>query len=152
MAEWCNRPLERVYPVLFIDAIHVKVRDGQVTNRPVYVVIGVTCAGERDILGLWAGDGGEGVKFWLQVLTEIKNRGTADVCIAVCDGLKGLPEAINTVWERTVVQTCVIHLLRTTFRYASRTYWAEMSRDLKPVYTAPTEAAAKERFGEFAAR
>ncbi|WP_156448661.1 IS256 family transposase, partial [Mycobacterium sp. NAZ190054] len=85
MTEWCNRPLESVYPVVFIDAIHVKVRDGQVTNRPVYVAIGVTCAGERDILGLWAGGGGEGAKFWLSVLTEIKNRGTADVCIVVCD-------------------------------------------------------------------
>jgi putative transposase len=88
MTEWCNRPLEAVYPVVFIDAISVKVRDGQVTNRPVYVAIGVSCAGERDILGLWAGDGGEGAKFWLSVLTEIKNRGTADVCIVVCDGLK----------------------------------------------------------------
>jgi putative transposase len=105
MNEWCNRPLDPVYPVIFIDAICVKVRDGQVSNRPFYVVIGVTVAGERDILGLWAGDGGEGAKFWLAVLTELKNRGVADVCIAVCDGLKGLPEAISTVWERTVVQT-----------------------------------------------
>jgi transposase-like protein len=101
-----------VYPVVFIDAIFVKVRDGQVNNRPIYVAIGVTCAGERDILGLWAG---EGAKFWLSVLTEIKNRGTVDVCIVVCDGLKGLPDAINTVWSRAVVQTCVIHLLRNTF-------------------------------------
>jgi putative transposase len=150
MNEWCNRPLDPVYPVIFIDAICVKVRDGQVTNRPFYVVIGVTVAGERDILGLWAGDGGEGAKFWLAVLTELKNRGVADVCIAVCDGLKGLPEAISTVWERTVVQTCVIHLLRNTFRYASRKYWDEMARDLRPIYTAPTEAAAKDRFDEFA--
>jgi putative transposase len=97
IAEWCNRPLESVYPVVFIDAIFVKIRDGQVTNRPIYVAVGVTCAGERDILGLWAGDGGEGAKFWLAVLTEIKNRGTGDVCIVVCDGLKGLPEAVNTV-------------------------------------------------------
>jgi transposase-like protein len=97
MTEWQNRPLDRVYPVLFIDAIHVKVRDGQVTNRPVYVAIGVSVNGERDILGLWAGDGGEGAKFWLSVLTEIKNRGVEDVCITVCDGLKGLPEAITTV-------------------------------------------------------
>jgi len=149
MNDWCNRPLDSIYPVIFIDAINVKVRDGQVTNRPVYVVIGVTVAGERDILGLWAGDGGEGAKFWLAVLTEVKNRGVADVCIAVCDGLKGLPEAITTVWERTVVQTCVIHLLRNTFRYASRKYWDEMAKDLRPVYTAPTEAAAKDRFGEF---
>src|SRR5215218_6621083 len=119
MTDWCNRPLEPVYPVVFIDAIHVKIRDGQVVNRPVYVADGVTCAGERDILGLWAGDGGEGAKFWLAVLTEIKNRGVADVCIVVCDGLKGLPDAVNTVWDHAVIQTCVIHLLRNTFRYAS---------------------------------
>lgn len=99
MAEWCNRPLESVYPVVFIDAIFVKIRDGQVANRPIYVVIGVTCAGGRDILGLWAGDGGEGAKFWLAVLTEIKNRGTADVCMVVCDGLKGLSEAVGAVWD-----------------------------------------------------
>jgi transposase-like protein len=139
-----------VYPVMFIDAIHVKIRDGQVSNRPIYVAIGVTVAGERDILGLWAGDGGEGAKFWLSVLTEIKNRGTADVCIVVCDGLKGLPEAINMVWERAIVQTCVIHLIRNTFRYASRRYWDQMAKDLRPVYAAPSEAAAKERWGEFA--
>ncbi|HTK67384.1 MAG TPA: IS256 family transposase [Pseudonocardia sp.] len=152
MTEWRNRPLDRCYPVLFIDAINVKVRDGQVTNRPVYLAIGVTVAGERDILGLWAGDGGEGAKFWLAVLTEIKNRGVKDVCIAVCDGLNGLPDAITTVWERTVVQTCVIHLIRNTFRYAARQYWDEMARDLRPVYTAPTEAAAKERFVEFSGK
>ena len=141
-----------VYPVVFIDAIFVKVRDGQVTNRPIYVAIGVTCAGERDILGLWAGDGGEGAKFWLAVLTEIKNRGTTDVCIVVCDGLKGLPEAINTVGDRAVIQTCVIHLLRNTFRYASRKYWDQIAKDIRPVYTAATEAAAKERFVEFTAK
>ncbi|NIL77314.1 IS256 family transposase [Rhodococcus sp. B10] len=149
MTEWQNRPLERVYPVMFIDAVHVKVRDGQVTNRPMYVAIGVTVGGERDILGIWAGDGGEGAKFWLSVLTEIKNRGVADVCIVVCDGLKGLPDAINTVWELAVVQTCIIHLIRNTFRFASRKYWDEMARDLRPVYTAPSESAAKERFTEF---
>ena len=152
MTEWQNRPLDRVYPVVFIDAIHVKVRDGQVTNRPVYVAIGVTTDGERDILGLWAGDGGEGAKFWLAVLTEIKNRGVEDVCITVCDGLKGLPEAINTVWEFAVVQTCIVHLIRNTFRYASRQCWDEISRDLRPVYTAPSEAAAKERFVEFSGK
>lgn len=105
MSEWQHRPLDRVYPVIFIDALVVKVRDGQVTNKPFYIVIGVTSAGERDILGIWAGDGGEGAKFWLGVLTEIKNRGVEDVCIAVCDGLKGLPEAITTTWELTQVQT-----------------------------------------------
>lgn len=101
---------------------------------------------------MWAGDGGEGAKHWLAVLTEIKNRGTADVCIVVCDGLKGLPESINTVWPAAVIQTCVIHLIRNTFRYASRKYWDEMARDLRPVYTAATEAAAKERFVEFSGK
>src|SRR5690349_15502971 len=109
MTEWRNRPLDRVYPVLFIDAIVGKVRDGQVVNRPIYVVIGVTVTGERDILGLWAGDGSEGAKFWLAVLTEIKNRGVEDVCLVVCDGLKGLPESITTTWTYAQVQTCILH-------------------------------------------
>ncbi len=146
MTEWQNRPLDRVYPVVFIDAIVVKARDGQVRNKPFYVAVGVTTAGERDILGIWAGDGGEGAKFWLGVLTEIKNRGVEDVCIVVCDGLKGLPESITTMWELAVVQTCIIHLIRNTFRFASRKYWDQIARDLRPVYTAPTEAAAKARF------
>jgi transposase-like protein len=150
MTEWANRPLDRVYPVIFIDAIVVKVRDGQVRNKPFYVAVGVTTAGERDILGVWAGDGGEGAKFWLGVLTEIKNRGVEDVCIVVCDGLKGLPESITTTWELAVVQTCIIHLIRNTFKYASRKYWDQIARDLRPVYTAPTEAAARARFEEFA--
>jgi putative transposase len=120
-----------------------------VTNRPVYVVIGVTVHGERDILGLWAGDGGEGAKFWLGVLTELRNRGVADVCIAVCDGLKGLPEAITTTWPLATVQACIIHLVRNTFRYASRRDWDAISKQLRPVYTAPTEAAAATRFDEF---
>src|SRR5690348_2191214 len=149
MTEWRNRPLDRVYPVLFIDALVVKVRDGQVVNRPIYVVIGVTVNGERDILGLWAGDGGEGAKFWLQVLTEIKNRGVEDVCIVVCDGLKGLPESITTAWPLAVVQACVIHLLRNSFRYASRRDWDALSKDLRPVYTAATEPAAAASFDEF---
>ena len=152
MTEWCNRPLDRVYPVMFIDAIMVKVRDGQVTNRPVYVAIGVTVNGERDILGLWAGDGGEGAKFWLGVLTEIRNRGVQDVCIVVCDGLKGLPESITTAWPLATVQACIIHLVRNTFRYASRRDWDALSKDLRPVYTAPTEQAAAARFDELAER
>jgi putative transposase len=150
MTEWAQRPLDAVYPVIFIDAIHVKVRDGQVTNRPFYVVIGVSVDGHRDILGVWAGDGAEGAKYWLAVLTELKNRGVADVCIAVCDGLKGLPEAITTVWPQALVQACVLHLIRNTFRYAARQYWEQMARDLRPVYTAPSEAGATERFTEFA--
>lgn len=150
MAGWQARPLDRVYPVLFIDAIVVKVRDGQVTNRPVYVAIGVTVHGERDILGLWAGDGSEGAKFWLGVLTEVKNRGVEDVCIVVCDGLKGLPDSVTTTWPLATVQACLLHLIRNTFRYASRRDWDALGRQLRPVYTAPTAAAAAERFAEFA--
>jgi len=149
MIEWQNRPLDAVYPVIFIDAIHVKIRDGQVANRPIYVALAVTCEGRRDILGLWAGDGGEGAKYWLHVLTELKNRGVADVLMVVCDGLTGLPDAITTVWPQTITQTCVVHLLRNSFRYAGRQHWDAIAKALKPVYTAPTEAAAKERFADF---
>jgi transposase-like protein len=149
MHEWQNRPLDSVYPVLFIDCVHVKLRDGQVANRPIYVVLAVTVEGTREILGLWAGDGGEGAKYWLQVLTEIKNRGTEDVCMVVCDGLKGLPDAIGTVWPQAITQTCVVHLLRASFRYAARQDWDKISKALKPVYTAPTQDVAEERFLEF---
>jgi transposase-like protein len=149
MAEWQNRPLDPVYPVIFIDCIHVKVRDGQVANRPIYVALAVTVDGTRDILGLWAGDGGEGAKYWLQVLTEIKNRGVEDVCMVVCDGLKGLPDAIGTVWPQAVTQTCIVHLLRASFRYAGRQDWDKISRALRPVYTAPTASAAEDRFLDF---
>ncbi|WUV72284.1 IS256 family transposase [Streptomyces sp. NBC_01477] len=149
MAEWQNRPLDPVYPVVFIDCIHVKVRDGQVANRPVYGALAVTVDGTRDILGLWAGDGGEGAKYWLQVLTEIRNRGVEDVCMVVCDGLKGLPDAIGTVWPQDFTQTCVVHLMRASFRYAARQDWDKISRALKPIYTAPTADAAEERFLEF---
>jgi putative transposase len=113
-------------------------------------VIGVSVDGERDILGLWAGDGSEGAKFRLAVLTEIKNRGVEDVCIAVCDGLKGLPESITATWQYTQVQACILHLIRNTFRYASRADWEQLAKDLRPVYTAPTEASARGRFAEFA--
>jgi putative transposase len=152
LAEWQNRPLDPVYPVLFIDAIQVKIRDGQVANRPIYVALAVNVDGERDILGLWAGDGGEGAKYWLHVLTELKTRGVADVCITVCDGLTGLPDAIAATWPRAVTQTCIVHLLRNSFRYASRRDWAAIAKDLRPIYTAATEAAAHERLTEFAER
>jgi putative transposase len=149
LADWQNRPLERAYPVVFIDAIIVKIRDGQVANRPVYTAIGVTVDGQRDILGLWIGTGGEGAKYWLQVLTEIRNRGVADVCIVVCDGLKGLPESIETTWPLAIVQTCVLHLIRNTFRLASRRDWAPMAKDLQPIYTAVNETDAASRLDEF---
>ena len=149
LAEWQNRPLDRVYPVVFIDAIFVKIRDGQVANRPVYTAIGVTVDGQRDILGLWVGTGGEGAKYWLQVLTEIKNRGVEDACIVVCDGLKGLTESIEATWPLAVVQTCVLHLIRNTFRLASRRDWDAMAKDLRPVYTAVNEADAQVRLDGF---
>jgi putative transposase len=110
MAEWQNRPLDAVCPVVFLDAINVKIRDGKVANRPIYVALAVTAEGTRDILGLWAGDGGEGAKFWLQVCAELRNRGVEDVLMAVCDGLKGLPDAIEQVWPRTVVQTSSVDM------------------------------------------
>jgi transposase-like protein len=151
MTEWQNRPLDPVYPVIFLDAIQVKIRDGQVANRPIYVALAVTVDGTRDILGLWAGDGGgEGAKYWLQVLTELRNRGVADACMVVCDGLSGLPDAVAHVWPQALVQTCIVHLLRNSFRYAGRQDWDAIARALKPVYTAPTESAATERWLEFA--
>jgi putative transposase len=143
MATWQARPLEEVYAAIFIDAIVVKVRDGQVANRPIYAAIGVTLAGEKDILGLWAGTGGEGAKFWMSVLTDIRNRGTKDTFFLVCDGLKGLPEVVGNVWPQTIVQTCIIHLIRNTFRLASKRDWDAIKRDVKPIYTAPSPTAAR---------
>ena len=135
---------------MFIDAIVIKVRDGQVANRPFYAAIGVTLDGERDILGLWAGTGGEGAKFWMSVLTDLRNRGVKDVFFVVCDGLKGLPEVVANVWPQAIVQTCIIHLIRNTFRLTSRKYWDEIKRDLKPIYTAVTAAAARAAFDDLA--
>jgi putative transposase len=140
----------RVYPVVFIDAIVVKVRDGQVANRPFYAAIGVSLAGERDILGLWAGTGGEGAKFWMSVLTDLRNRGVKDTFFVVCDGLKGLPEVVSNVWPQAIVQTCIIHLIRNTFRLTSRRVWDELKRDLKPIYTAVNATAARSALEDLA--
>src|SRR6201992_3131773 len=139
LAEWQNRPLDAVYAVVFIDAINVKIREGQVANRPIYLALGVTADGTRDVLGLWAGEhgDGEGAKFWLGGLSEIKNRGTKDLLMVVCGGLEGLPDAVNAVWDKTIVQTCIVHLLRNSFKYASKKDWGQIAKDLKPVYTAP---------------
>ncbi|WP_431958744.1 IS256 family transposase, partial [Nocardia lijiangensis] len=128
MQEWSSRPLDEIYVAIFIDAIVVKVRDGQVANRPIYAAIGVTATGEKDILGLWAGSGGEGAKFWMSVLTEIRNRGVKDVFFLVCDGLKGLGEVVGNVWPLATVQTCIIHLIRNTFRLAARQHWDALKR------------------------
>jgi len=149
MADWASRPLDTTYVAIFIDAIVVKVRDGQVANRPIYAAIGVTVDGCKDVLGLWAGTGGEGAKFWMSVLTDLKNRGVADVFFLVCDGLKGLPEVVENVWPLTTVQTCVIHLIRNTFRLSSRADWDAIKRGIKPIYTAPTAKAALVALDEF---
>jgi putative transposase len=142
MQEWRERPLDSVYAAIFIDAIHVKVRDGQVANRPIYAAIGVTVDGHKDVLGLWAGTGGEGAKFWMSVLTDLKNRGVVDVFFLICDGLKGLPEVVENVWPLARVQTCIIHLIRNTFRLTSRKDIDAIKRDIKPIYTAPNPDAA----------
>src|SRR3954465_10424438 len=143
MQAWTSRPLQPLYAAVFIDATYVKARDGQVGNRPFYAAIGVDLQGRRDVLGLWAGNGaGESAKFWLSVLTELKNRGLVDVFFIVCDGLKGLPDSANAVFPLATVQTCVIHLIRGTFRYASKRYWEALAKDLRPIYTAPTVDAA----------
>jgi transposase-like protein len=136
--------------VLLIDAIVLKIRDGQVANRPVYVAMGISVDGERDVLGLWVGpSGGEGAKQWMTMLTELRNRGIADVCILCCDGLKGLPEAISATWPLATVQTCVVHLVRNSLRYASKADWSKITAGLKTVYTAATVTAAEARFAEF---
>jgi putative transposase len=153
MAEWANRPLDPVYPVLLVDCIFVKIRDGQVANRPIYVAMGITVEGERDVLGMWIGPtGGEGAKVWLGMLTELRNRGIKDVLIACCDGLKGLPDAITATWPAATVQACVVHLIRNSMRYASKKDWGAITAGLKPVYTAPTLTSAEAEFAVFADR
>jgi putative transposase len=150
MQAWASRPLQRVYAAVFIDAIMVKVRDGQVGNQPFYAAIGVDLAGHRDVLGLWPGHGaGESAKFWMGVLTELRNRGVADVFFIVCDGLKGLPDSVNAVFPQSIVQTCIVHLIRGTFRYASKRYWEAIAKDLRSIYTAPDAKAAWAAFEEF---
>jgi transposase-like protein len=152
MNDWSVRPLDGIYAAVFIDAIVVKVRDGQVANRPFYAAIGVTLDGERDILGLWAGTGGEGAKFWMSVLTDLRNRGVRDVFFLVCDGLKGLPEVVGNVWPLAIVQTCIIHLIRNTFRLASKRDWDALKRDVKPIYTAVNASAARAAFDDLTER
>ena len=150
---WQARPLDRVYPVMLIDAIYLKIREGAVMNRPVYVAIGISLDGYRDVLGLWMGpSGGEGAKQWLNMLTELRNRGVADVCIVCCDGLKGLPDAITTTWPEAKVQTCVVHLVRNSLRYTHRRDWKQVAGELREVYTAPGVEAAEFQFELFAER
>jgi transposase-like protein len=137
--------------VILIDAIVVKIRDGQVANRPIYVAMGVNIDGERDVLGMWVGPGnGEGAKFWMTALTELRNRGIHDTFIVCCDGLKGLPESIRAIWPLAEVQLCVVHLVRSSLRYTSKRHWGQVCREMREIYTAPTVAAAEARFAEFA--
>lgn len=151
MAEWQSRPLEPVYPVVLIDAIMLKIRAGTVGNRPVYVAMGIDLDGHRDVLGMWVGPtGGEGAKQWMNMLTELRNRGIQDVIIVCCDGLKGLPESIRATWPQTTVQTCVVHLVRNSLRFASKKHWQRLAREVKEIYHAPTIPAAEARFAEFA--
>ena len=148
---WRSRPLDRVYPVVLIDAIYVKIREGQVANRPVYVALGVNLAGDRDVLGMWVGTGGEGAKHWMGCLAELRNRGIQDVCIVACDGLKGLPESVAEIWPLATVQLCVVHLVRASLRYASKAHWGSITKALREVYTAATLEAAEARFSDFEA-
>ena len=150
---WQARPLDRVYPLVLIDAIVLKIREGAVANRPVYVAIGISLDGYRDMLGLWMGpSGGEGAKQWLNMLTDLRNRGIQDVCIVCCDGLKGLPDAIATTWPLATVQTCVVHLVRNSLRYTQRRDWKQVAGELKEVYTASSAEAAEFEFECFAER
>ena len=146
--EWQNRPLEKVYPFIFMDAIHYKVRDeGQVNKRAAYVVVGIDLEGYKDILGIWIGDN-ESAKFWLGVLNDLRNRGVEDVLIFCVDGLTGLEEAIEAVYPKAEVQRCIIHQLRNSFKYVSYKDLKEFTKDFKSVYTAPNEEAALGRLYE----
>ena len=151
MRDWSSRPLDAVYPIVLIDAIVLKIREGNVANRPVYVAIGISVDGQRDVLGMWVGpSGGEGSKQWMNMLSDLRNRGILDVCIVCCDGLKGLPDAISAIWPRATVQTCVVHLVRNSLRYSSKKDWAAIAKGLREVYTAPSVEAAQAAFEDFA--
>jgi transposase-like protein len=139
--EWQSRPLAEVYPIVFFDAIHYKVRqDGKVISKAAYTCLAIDLEGRKDMLGIWVGEA-EGANYWLGILTELKNRGVEDILIASVDGLKGFPEAIESIFPGCEVQQCVIHQIRNTIRYVASKNQKEFMKDLKPVYTAPTEEA-----------
>ena len=147
--EWQARPLEDVYPILFLDALIVKVRDGgAVRNKACYVAVGVNLDGERDVLGLWF-QSAEGAKFWLAVLNELKQRGVQDVLICCVDGLKGFPEAIEAVFPHAWVQTCIVHLIRQSLRFVPDKHRKSVAKDLRPIYTAVDADAAAEALNAF---
>src|SRR5215210_1928558 len=146
---WQARPLEPVYPILYLDALVVKVKEShQVRNKAAHIAVGVDCDGVKHVLGIWV-QTSEGAKFWAGVLAELRNRGVADVLIACCDGLTGFPEAIEATWPQTVVQTCVVHLIRASMRFISYNDRKAVAAALRPIYTAPTETAAAQELEIF---
>jgi putative transposase len=150
LREWQSRPLDAVYPIIYIDALVVKVRtSGTVINRAAYLAVGVDVEGRKHVLGVWLGDGGEGAKFWLTVLTELRNRGVTDVLFVCCDGLKGLPDAIEATWPQANVQTCVIHLVRASTRYCAWKDRKRITAALRPIYTAVSVEAAADAMDIF---
>jgi putative transposase len=146
---WQSRPLEPIYPIVYLDCIHVKVRDtGAVRVKAVYLAMGINLNGEKEVLGLWIAQT-EGAKFWLQVVTELKNRGVQDIFIACVDGLKGFPEAIETVYPQTAVQLCIVHLVRNSLNYVSWKMRKQVADDLKRIYQSATVAEAEQKLEEF---
>lgn len=143
VTQWQSRPLERIYPIVYFDAIHFKVRqEGKVVTQAAYTALGIDCNGYKDLLGIWIGES-EGANFWLGVLTEMRNRGVEDILICCIDGLKGFPEAIETVFPQAEVQLCMIHQIRNSLRYISYKHRKEFMKDLKTVYKATTEEAGR---------
>jgi len=152
VALWQNRPLDEIYPIVYLDAIRVKVRqDGRVINKAVYLAIGVTIEGIKEVLGMWTAET-EGAKFWLQVVTELKNRGVKDIFIACVDGLKGFPEAIESIFPDTQIQLCLVHMVRHSLKYVSWKKRKEVAADLKAIYQAPTIEQAETNLEQFEAR
>lgn len=149
IAIWQNRPLDEVYPIMYLDAVRVKVRhDGRVINKAVYLAIAVTFEGVKEVLGMWTAEN-EGAKFWLQVVTELSNRGVKDIFIACVDGLKGFPDAIRSVFPKTEVQLCIVHLIRNSLAFVSWKQRKEMADDLKTIYNAATEEEAELNLTKF---
>lgn len=147
--EWQKRPLDDVYPVIFLDALVLKIREGGTVQRKAcYLALGVTLEGDRDVLGIWFQET-EGAKFWMQVLADLKQRGVSDILICCVDGLKGFPEAIEAIYPQTIVQTCVVHLIRHSLKYVPRREKEQVARDLKPIYTAVDQDAARSALEAF---
>jgi putative transposase len=150
---WQNRPLAAIYPIVYLDAIHLKLRrDGKVANTAVYIVLGVDLDGQRDVLGHWVGDGAEGANFWLSVVTDLQSRGVTDIFIACIDGLTGFKDAIQAVFPRAQIQRCIIHQVRQSLTYVSWKDRKAFVADLRTIYQAPTREAAETRLLELAER